>query len=267
MKTGVVKGSFSPITKEEWYQILEWKKINHLSKVVIIPVGNSKISLSNRMKMIKQLANNYRCFSVALDYQLDIEGLTLELKSKPWDFEVLKLFGSTRKYLLANDIFVEEIARKCVSEKRWTHVLSMNELALELAIIYKVDLHKTKIAALFHDCTKNWNDETTYAWLRFINPGKLNQPLAILHQYTAVGYLKRVLKVQDKQVLKAVGNHVLGSDTSLLGKIIYVADKLDPSRDYDSSKEIELCKINLTDGFELVKRQQEQYVVKEGKLR
>ena len=265
MTTGVVKGVFSPITKQEWYQIIDWKKNNRLSKVVIIPVGDSQIAPEERIKMIEQLTNNYRHFSVTLDYQLESNCLTLEIDSKPWCFDILELFATTRKYLMYHDIMVEKIAQKCVSEKRWIHVLSMSELALELATIYKVDSHRTKIAALFHDCSKNWDDETTYAWMRFLKPSSLTQPLAILHQYTGAGYLKRVLKVQDKQILKAVGNHVLGDDTSLLGKIIYVADKLDPSRGYDSSKEMELCKRNLDEGFKLVKKQQEQYLVKEGK--
>lgn len=48
-------------------------------------------------------------------------------------------------------------------------------------------------------------------------------------------------------------------------RILFVADKLDPSRGYDSSKEIAVCRKDLKIGYELVKKQQEEYLEKERK--
>ena len=264
MKIGIVQGAFAPITKSDWNEIINWKKVNHFRKVIIVPIGDSEISVFDRIKMIKQLTDNYRHLSVAYNYQVDDTCVILNIESKPWDFMMAKLFPVTRKYLLDHELFIEEIAKQYVSDKRWVHVKSMTKLAIELATIYNVDLHITRLAGLFHDCTKNWNQETTYSCMRFSHPDFLDRPFAILHQYTAVTYLKRVLRVTDKEVLRAVGNHVLGDDTSLLGKIIYIADKLDPSRGYDSKKDIEICKSNLDYGFRIVKQQQEEYVAREG---
>ena len=39
-----------------------------------------------------------------------------------------------------------------------------------------------------------------------------------------------------------------------MNKILFIADKLDPSRGYDSSEQIELCKMNLDLGFKRVKK-------------
>ena len=54
-----------------------------------------------------------------------------------------------------------------------------------------------------------------------------------------------------------------GSDISKLSMIVYVSDKLDPSRGYDSSAAIALCRQNLKAGYRLVVKQQAEYLIKE----
>ena len=56
--------------------------------------------------------------------------------------------------------------------------------------------------------------------------------------------------IEDPIILKAIEDHTTASvDISLIGKCLYVADKLDPLRGYDSSKQIELCKKDINAGF------------------
>ena len=54
-------------------------------------------------------------------------------------------------------------------------------------------------------------------------------------------------------MLKAIRHHCLGDDSDTYSKLIFVADKLDPLRNYDSSKEIEIACKDLNKAFKIVK--------------
>ena len=71
------------------------------------------------------------------------------------------------------------------------------------------------------------------------------------------------IRDSNKNILKAVKHHVEGDDLSILSMIVYVSDKLDPSRGYDSNEQIELCKKNIRKGYERVKQEQLEYLKKE----
>ena len=45
--------------------------------------------------------------------------------------------------------------------------------------------------------------------------------------------------------------------------IVFCADKTDPLRDYDSTKEIALCKKDIKAGFQWIKEENEKYLRKE----
>ena len=51
-------------------------------------------------------------------------------------------------------------------------------------------------------------------------------------------------------VVNAIEHHTTGSiDISAIGKCVYVADKLDPLRGYNSAQQIEVCKKDIHQGF------------------
>ena len=61
-------------------------------------------------------------------------------------------------------------------------------------------------------------------------------------------------------------HHRKGRNINDYERILFIADKLDPSRGYDSSKEIKISKQNLKKGYEVVKQQQQEYLKKEGSI-
>ena len=50
---------------------------------------------------------------------------------------------------------------------------------------------------------------------------------------------------------------------NVYAKLVYVADKLDPRRKYDTSIGIHVCCRNIHEGFEFVKQQQKSFYGKE----
>ena len=65
-------------------------------------------------------------------------------------------------------------------------------------------------------------------------------------------------------ILEAVREHTSGKGKGALAKIIYIADKIDPGRGYDIRRQKEVCLRDLDEGFALIRKEQQEYLRKEG---
>jgi predicted HD superfamily hydrolase involved in NAD metabolism len=107
-------------------------------------------------------------------------------------------------------------------------------LARELAQIHGVDPDRVELAALVHDIAAHRPPESLLSLARQfsipISNAELMRP-ALLHGPVGAELLRREYGVGDYDLLEAVRNHVVGgSRMSLLAKILFVADKLEPGR-------------------------------------
>lgn len=163
------------------------------------------------------------------------------------------------KYIMENELYVEEIAKSLMSPKRFNHTLSVCELALSLASAHDVNLHQVYLAALFHDCTKEWSMSKSEAWLNFINPKYICENQALWHQKVGAAFASRYLNIQDKIIVNAIAHHVNGSN-HIVSKILFIADKCERTRKYDSSEYIKLARIDIDKAFIKVKNAQFKYL-------
>lgn len=263
MRIGVFKGAFAPVLQSQIQIAQEFCKEYQLDVLYFEPVKNHELSVEDRVQMLKLATKAYRKFQVGIPKTYDVE---LQVTEEPFDFQRdwVHVTKAVRGYMMSHDIYIERIAQSLVTEKRWNHVKSMTQLAMELAECHHVSLYEAKLAGMFHDATKRWSTEESLIWMRFCAPKNIEEASAVFHQYTGAAFAKRVLKIRNQSVLQAILHHVKGDDAKKLSRIIYIADKLDPSRDYDSSKEIALCKKDLDAGFKVVQEQQLAYLRKEG---
>ena len=134
---------------------------------------------------------------------------------------------------------LDKIAQK-MSAKRFTHVLGVEETALKLAKIYHGNLEKASIAALVHDYAKERSDEEMIA---LIHEKSLDERLIafgnnIWHGIAGAELIKKELDVFDEEILNAVRRHTTGdAQMTLLDKIIYVADYIEPNRSFPNVDE------------------------------
>ncbi len=136
-------------------------------------------------------------------------------------------------------MFDEKRAREdlkdLVSKKRYKHVLGVVETALELAKDYDIDPYKVEIAALFHDFSKDLEDEEALDLLKKIgceNQVLLDKP-SLAHGFTGAYILEKNYGLEDEDILSAIRKHTFGSDDmSDLDRIVFVADAIEPGRDY-----------------------------------
>lgn len=121
-----------------------------------------------------------------------------------------------------------------LTQKRYEHTVRVAQTALDLAYCHGGDKEKAIVASLLHDCAKNFSDNKK---LRFCHrygislseEEKLNPDLVHAKLGAHVAYHR--FEVRDEEILKAISFHTTGRPgMSLLEKIVYVADAIEPGR-------------------------------------
>ena len=258
MKPGLVYGDFHVLTSVQIEQIESWAKENGITDVYFSVKPED-------IPYMEYWMNQNPTFLLYKDSQKTPEN-TLELSEDPdlreGNFEALPV--RLRGILIERGLYREECAHRLLKPKRYAHVESMTDLAVTLAKIHGADLNKTRIAGLFHDCTKALPDEKNLTLMRLCAPEYLSRSKEVYHQYTGPFYLKFVLGYTDEEVLEAIRHHTDGDDEGLLSKILYLADKLDPSRGYDVTDMIDLAKKDLDAAVKKERELQLEYLRKKG---
>jgi len=133
------------------------------------------------------------------------------------------------------------VALAFVREKRRPHVLGCAAEAVRLAERWGTDAELAETAALLHDCTKAENLDGQLKMCEkygiIIGEAEFASP-GILHAMTGEA-LARERFSPPEEVLSAIRWHTTGRpDMSLLEKIIFLADLIEPTRDFPSIAEI-----------------------------
>lgn len=176
----------------------------------------------------------------------------------------LWLVSKAVKTIMTNHcLYIDSFAKARMSDKRFMHSQSVARLCVEIAGCHGVNTSDAYCAGMLHDVCKEWDKQRLSIYLRHLDPDKLKESPAIWHGYAAAYYVSKCFGIHNHEVCRAIYHHVKGNDASRLCMIVYVSDKLDPSRGYDSSDTIALCKKDLTAGYQLVLKQQAEYLKKE----
>ena len=127
------------------------------------------------------------------------------------------------------------VALSYLKHKRIPHVLGTEQEAIRLAERYGADVEKARVAALLHDCTKKLDMPAQLALCGQygIALDELEQrALKLLHSKTGAAIARDVFGVDD-EVYSAIWYHTTGhANMTKLEKIIYLADYIEPSRDF-----------------------------------
>jgi predicted HD superfamily hydrolase involved in NAD metabolism len=166
---------------------------------------------------------------------------------------------------------IDDYLRKNLKESRYVHTLGVVQSACSLAKINGVDEEKTKIAALIHDAAKNMKIDEQYKILKENNIDmdiiSENSP-QILHGWVAAILAKELMGVTDEEIINAVKYHTTGRKSmSKLEKIIYIADYIEPNRDYPGVEELrEITFSDLDKGVLMGIDNTITFVIKQGQL-
>lgn len=134
-----------------------------------------------------------------------------------------------------------DVLRKKVKEKttkkRFKHIQGVVETAVNLARKYGADETSAEIAALLHDYAKNESKQSLYHFLQEHNVSLdpiMQHAYQLLHGTVAAVIAEKEFGITDKDILYAIESHTTGRPgMSKLEQIIYLADFIEPGRDYE----------------------------------
>lgn len=129
-----------------------------------------------------------------------------------------------------------------LTEKRYNHSIGVMQTAVALARHYGANIEKTAVAALLHDCAKNYSkSEMLELCERFgvkLDP-ITSQSTGLIHGFLGAVIADKYYGVNDSEIYDAIYYHTVGKpDMSLMTKIIYIADGIEPNRDYEGVERI-----------------------------
>lgn len=139
--------------------------------------------------------------------------------------------------LYGRTVDAQAFVKSRIGEKRMRHTLGVCDTAKRLAAQYGADIDKAYLAALLHDCAKEMPLEELLKFCKEcdIIPDHIQAgQTALLHAVVGEEMAYRKLGIDDNEILHAIRYHTTGcADMPLLTKIIYLADCIEPGREYE----------------------------------
>lgn len=169
-----------------------------------------------------------------------------------FDANVSRLQAPVAQFIVENDMYnnpytaifkkVRKYIDDNISEHRKKHIYGTYQEALKLADRYNVNVIHAALAALLHDTTKELDAQRQLDIIKKYNAETFDNELStakLLHQVTGAVYAKEIFGVQNDDIINAVRYHTTGRpEMSVLEKIIFIADFIEPTRDYEGVEEI-----------------------------
>ncbi len=132
--------------------------------------------------------------------------------------------------------------KKELSEKRYKHCLGVRDEAVKLAEKYGADIKKAEVAGLLHDCAKGLDIDEQIRQCEKYKMALDDITLkckAVIHAPLGAKIAKEEYGIEDEEILEAIRSHTVAKENmSLLDRIIYVADMIEPMRDFDGVEKL-----------------------------
>ena len=124
-----------------------------------------------------------------------------------------------------------------LDKERFEHSLGTAGVARDLASRYGYDEGKAYLAGLLHDYARGMSDRQLLQIAESNNlishPVEEQVPV-LLHGPVGSVLVRRDLGIEDREILEAISRHTTGfPGMSPLAEIIYLADIIEPSRNFD----------------------------------
>lgn len=125
---------------------------------------------------------------------------------------------------------------KALDSKRYEHTQGVAYTSSALAMRYGEDIRKAELAGLLHDCAKCLDNEKKIHICKkndiSISDAEQRNPF-LLHAKVGGHLAKTKYKIDDEDIINAILYHTTGRPgMSLLEKIVYIADYIEPGRDH-----------------------------------
>ena len=238
----------------EFHRWKEADKISELVQIIYFSRPGFKLDQANIEK--------YR--------MMKIDGEEIDVSStKIRQLRSFELPDDVLFYIVEHNLYegMVELVR-ILSPERLEHSKSVAKTAYEIAKANNLsDPIRYFVAGLFHDLGKDIPLKEQIKLTRESFPGYGCLPDFAYHQFAGAVLAKEMYGIEDEDILKAIKFHSTGSDDMpLMAKIIYAADKIEPTRGFDSSDLIAAMKKDADNGFKIVLQANKDYLESKGKM-
>ena len=135
-----------------------------------------------------------------------------------------------------DDVFptYQKKLKKELDPERYAHTIGVAYMAAALAMRYETNVQQAQVAGLLHDCAKCIPNNKKIALCQKYNIQmteiEIENPF-LLHAKLGAFLAMDKYGITDKEITSAILNHTTGKpNMSLLDKIIFVADYIEPQR-------------------------------------
>lgn len=137
---------------------------------------------------------------------------------------------------------MKEKLKQMLTQKRYAHSVGVSETAVELARLYGADPEKARIAGLLHDCAKKLTPDEAIKKCAELNVALGETETAVpelIHAPLGAKIAQLTFGINDSEILGAIAAHTVAKERmSVLEKIIYLADMIEPNRDFPQVEEL-----------------------------
>ena len=131
-------------------------------------------------------------------------------------------------------ISIRKSLKKLLKKERYEHTLGVMYTAASLAMCHGADMEAAMLAGLLHDCGKYGSGKEQIDRCQEydipLSESELQMP-SLVHAKLGAYLAEREYGITEKEVLSAIRFHTTGkADMTLLEKIIYIADYIEPGR-------------------------------------
>ncbi|MEG2353689.1 MAG: bis(5'-nucleosyl)-tetraphosphatase (symmetrical) YqeK [Clostridium sp.] len=131
---------------------------------------------------------------------------------------------------------IKSYLKSNLNDHRFNHCIGVYETCKKLAHYYGADEEKSALAGLVHDCAKHMRADKMIALLESHGEEitlEVKNNIQVMHGYAGAYLAEEIFEISDEDILNAVKYHVTGRENmSLLEKIVFIADYIEPGRDF-----------------------------------
>jgi predicted HD superfamily hydrolase involved in NAD metabolism len=166
---------------------------------------------------------------------------------------------------------IKEELIKNIGLKRYNHSLGVMNVATKLAVKYDCDVEKAKTAGVLHDCAKFRDKSQLFDAAKHFNlkiDRIMQKNTELIHGPLGAKIANACYGIDDLEVLDAIKYHTIGRENmSMLDKIIYIADYIEPGRSFPGVEEIrEIVFLDLDDAIKKAMDNTILFLIKDNKL-
>lgn len=258
----IVSGIFDPISQKELQELLQIRRKNHLRDLEVSVYGEGVLDIAKRRRQLVLALKPYRHMHVVDEEGEHLESIDEE-KIRQGEFRLAA--KGIRKELIEKNHYLDVIVDAMCKPSRAAHSRRVAQVCRELAHVHHLDEAKAYRMGMLHDITKKWSDEEGEKVLKIHDPKQLSVSPKVWHSFTAVYWLKENMGLHDPTVLNAIYHHTIGDGRSLYDHILYIADKIEPGRGYDVSRQRKAAEENLVRAAAMILAESKAYIFeKEG---